>query len=57
MTELEQRLLEAVERMEVEQRQREADLRQTMQSLTERVNVLAAQVEDLTSLLQRVVQP
>ena len=57
MTELEQHLLDAVERMEREQRQREADLRLIIRDLSERVNALAERVETLTDLLRRVARP
>jgi uncharacterized protein YlxW (UPF0749 family) len=53
LTELEQHLLEAVERMGREQRQSEADLRRIVRDLSERVNALAAQVETLSALLER----
>ena len=56
MTELEQHLLEAVERMGREQRQGEADLRRIVRDLSERVNALAAQIETLTAILQRAVR-
>ena len=56
MTELEQHLLEAVERMGREQRQSEADLRRIVRDLSERVNALAAQIETLTALLERAVR-
>jgi uncharacterized protein YlxW (UPF0749 family) len=56
LTELEQHLLEAVERMGREQRQSEADLRRIVRDLSERVNALAAQVETLSAILQRAVR-
>ena len=56
MTELEQHLLEAVERMGREQRQSEAELRRIVRDLSERVNALAAQVETLSALLERAVR-
>jgi len=56
LTELEQHLLEAVERMGREQRQSEADLRRIVRDLSERVNALAAQIETLTALLERAVR-
>ena len=57
MTELEQHLLDAVERMGREQRQGEADLRLILHDLSERVSALAAQVETLNDLLQRAARP
>jgi uncharacterized protein YlxW (UPF0749 family) len=56
LTELEQHLLEAVERMGREQRQSEADLRRIVRDLSERVNALAAQVETLSALLERAAR-
>jgi len=57
LTELEQHLLDAVERMGREQRQGEAELRLILRDLSERVSALAAQVETLNDLLQRAARP
>jgi hypothetical protein len=61
MTELEQHLLDTVERMGREQRQREIALRQSMRNLTgqldglsRQVNALADQVESLQLQLRRL---
>lgn len=57
MTDLERRLLAKVEEMTQQRIEDNVDLREKLHDLTERVNALARQVEGLTSLLHRVVQP
>jgi uncharacterized protein involved in exopolysaccharide biosynthesis len=57
LTELEQGLLDTIEQLQAEHREEVRALQRSMRDLTTRLNGLAAQVEGLTSLLQRAVQP
>jgi hypothetical protein len=57
MTELEQQLLDALQRLEKHYRERDAAMLQRLQPSTARVGALSAQVKQLQRALQRLTTP
>jgi len=57
MTAMEQQLLDALQRLEQHYSERDATILRCLQTLTARVDVLSAQVEQLARALQQLKTP